>query len=173
MRYVLTKDFTKINVTAGLFQNLSGDANIEITNDISQQGILLKPFQTVNINATVYARRVSGGGTCALAVLPFAEIATDENSDGETANTENPATDTTSQTSDYYNFPASPPKPPMNPYFGGNIFDGKPGHKPNFPPPPPNFPPKKDEGLTIKIPPEALANGQTKFIVELPDRKKG
>ena len=130
MRYVLTKDFTKINVTAGLFQNLSGD------------------------------------GTCALAVLPFAETATDENSDGETANTENPATDTTSQTSDYYNFPAPPPKPPMTTYCGGNIFDGKPGHKPNFPP-------KKDDGLIIKISLEALANGQTKFVVELPDRKKG
>lgn len=172
MRYVLTKDFTKINVAAGLFQNVSGDAHIEITNDISQQGIILKPWQTVNIAATVYARRLSGGGTCALAVLPFTETANaEENSDGETTNTETPATDTTSQTSDYYNFPAPPPKPPMNPFYGGNIFDGKPGHKPHFPPP--HFPPKKDEGLTIKIPPEALANGQTKFIVELPDRKKG
>lgn len=173
MRYTLTKDFTKIPSTAGLFQNVSGDANIELTNDISQQGILLKPFQTVNIDTAVYARRISGGGTCTLAVLPFGEVAnTNENSDGET--TETPATDTTSQaTNDYYNFPA-PPKPQMNPYFGGNIFNGKPENKPHFPPqpkfPPPNF---KEEGLTIKIPPEALANGQTKFVVELPDRKKG
>lgn len=52
MRYVLTKDFTKIATTEGIFQNLSGDANIELTNDISQQGILLKPFQTVNMFLT-------------------------------------------------------------------------------------------------------------------------
>ena len=125
MRYVLTKDFMKIGTTEGIFQNVSGDANIEITNDISQQGILLKPFQTVNISTTVYARRISGGGTCALAVLPFAENATtDETSDGEATNTENPAADTTSQTAEnYYNFSA--PKPPMNPYFGENIFDEK------------------------------------------------
>lgn len=168
MRYTLTKDFTKINATAGLFQNVSGDAMIEITDDISQQGIMLKPWQTVNISTTVYARRLSGGGTCALAVLPFGEVAnTAETSDDTATNTETPATDTPSQTAnDYYSFPA--PKPPMNPYFGGNIFGGKPEHKPHFPPP--NF---KEDGLTIKIPPEALANGQTKFVVELPDRKKG
>lgn len=116
MRYVLTKDFTKIPANEGILQNVSGDANIELTNDIAQQGILLKPFQTVNIGGTVYARRVSGGGTCALVVLPFAETATaDENPDGETTNTETPATDTTSQTSDYYNFDGA--------YrYGGTVF---------------------------------------------------
>ena len=110
MRYTLTKDFTKIATIEGIFQNLSGDANIELTNDISQQGLVLKPFQTVNINTTVYARRISGGGTCALAVLPFsnsADIADGETSDSETNNTENTATNTDSQTSEnYYNFPA-------------------------------------------------------------------
>lgn len=179
MRYTLTKDFTKIKTVKGILQNVSGGADIEITDDIAQQGLLLKPLQTVNINTTVYARRLSGGGTCALAVLPFADSAnvTDgETPDGDTTETENTATDTTGQTTENYpHYHHHEHKPPMPPYFSGNIFGGKPEHKPHFPPPSPNFPPPnpKEDGLIIKIPPEALANGQTKFVVELPDRKKG
>lgn len=164
MRYVLSKDFSLIKTSYGLFQNVSGDANIEITNDTNEQGILLKPFQTVEINTQVYARRISGGGTCALAVLPFgdSDVADDETSSDETTSTETPAT---SDNSDYHGH-----IPHGNPYdvFDNNFFHDK--QKPHFPPPPPKPP---EDGLTIRIPQEFIDKGQRKFVVELPDRKKG
>ena len=143
MRYTLTKDFTKITTDYGLFQNVSGDANIEITDDIRVQGIILKPFQTVVINTKVYARRISGGGNCALAVLPFStsetqEETTDTNSTDDTNTT---ATDSTTNNS----CNCHEHKPPVNPYdvFNQDFFNQKPN--PNFapsfnypPPPPPN-----------------------------------
>lgn len=84
-KYILTKDFQEITETYGLFQNLSGDANIEITNNINEQGILLKPFQKVMLNQKVYARKLAGGGTAQLIVLPFnSEIdSTEEVDSGE------------------------------------------------------------------------------------------
>ena len=170
MRYVLSKDFSLIKTSYGLFQNVSGDANIELTNDTNEQGILLKPFQTVEINTPVYARRISGGGTCTLAVLPFddSEVTADE----QTTDTE--TTQTSTSTDDSYDYPQHGHKPHGNPYdvFNNNFFDGKPKpHKPPFPPPPSN--PEDDGGLTIRIPKEFIDKGQRKFVVELPDRKKG
>ena len=49
-KYILAKDFLEIAKTYGIFQNLSGDSNIEITDNINEQRILLKPFQKVQIN---------------------------------------------------------------------------------------------------------------------------
>ena len=78
-KYILTKDFQEISETYGLFQNLSGDANIEITNNTNEQGILLKPFQKVTLNQKVYARKLAGGGgTAQLIVLPFKNISDSE-----------------------------------------------------------------------------------------------
>ena len=70
-KYILTKDFPEIPETYGLIQNLSGDANIEITNNTNEQGILLKPFPKITINPQIYARKLGGGGTAQLMVLPF------------------------------------------------------------------------------------------------------
>lgn len=180
MRYILTKDFKLIKTDAGLYQNVSGDANIEITDDPKVQGILLKPFQTVTVSGKIYARRVSGGGNCALAVLPFSNFAstetpTETNEGGET----NSETETAPVAE-----PVSEPdnschchKPPANPYdvFDNNFFNGE--YKPHFPPPKPPMPPIRqfDEGedLILRIPKSALDKGQKKFVVELPDRKRG
>lgn len=79
-KYILTKDYLEIAETYGIFQNLSGDANIEVTNNSNEQGILLKPFQKVTIRQKVYARKVGGGGTAQLMVLPFS---TETDSEGE------------------------------------------------------------------------------------------
>ena len=83
-KYILTKDFQEITETYGLFQNSSGDANIEITNNVNEQGILLKPFQKVMLNQKVYARKLAGGGTAQLIVLPFnSEIDSTEEVDSD------------------------------------------------------------------------------------------
>ena len=71
-KYILTKNFLELNETYGVIQNLSGDSNIEITHDTNEQGILLKPFQILNINRNVYARKINGAGTAQLVILPFA-----------------------------------------------------------------------------------------------------
>lgn len=88
MRIQLTRDFRKIATSYGLFQNLSGDANVELTEDVRNEGITLRPFQIVTVNRTVWARKLSGAGTGVLAVLPFADSddTSDETSDdGETS----------------------------------------------------------------------------------------
>ena len=84
----MTKDFLEISETYGLFQNLSGDANIEITTNTNEQGILLKPFQKVTIRQKIYARKVTGGGTAQLTVLPF----TTDSVSGEIVDEENYST---------------------------------------------------------------------------------
>ena len=175
MRYILTKDFSLIKTEYGVFQNVSGDANIEITDDPKTQGILLKPLQTVLINAKVYARRISGGGNCALAVLPFSKSAdtnenTETNESGETVeNSDTTVTEVDNSCNCH--------KPPVNPYdvFGDNFFNDK--YQQHFPPPKYHKPQitQYDEGedLILRIPKSALDKGQKKFVVKLPDRKKG
>lgn len=173
MRYILTKDFKLIKTESGLYQNVSGDANIEITDDPKVQGILLKPFQTVTISGKIYARRVSGGGNCALAVLPFSNVSstettTETNEDGETNSESEVAPVAEPDNSCHCH------KPPVNPYevFDNGFFNGE--YKPHFPPPKPPIK-QFDEGedLILRIPKSVLENGQKKFVVELPDRKKG
>ena len=46
-RYNLTKNYSEIAENYGLFQNVTGNADIEITDDVNNSGIVLKPFQTV------------------------------------------------------------------------------------------------------------------------------
>lgn len=171
MRITLTKDFRKIATSYGLFQNLSGDANVEITENVQNEGIILRPFQIVTVNRTVWARKNSGAGTGVLAVLPFVD--SDETSDD---------TDDTDGDTSEGNPPLPPPPPP-------------PHHHPPLPPPPPPpphhhppphhpsppydcfepFPPKPEprpshhdeaDSYVIKIPRALVERGQTKFVVD-------
>ncbi|MBR0062406.1 MAG: hypothetical protein IJP68_13110 [Selenomonadaceae bacterium] len=143
MRIQLTKDFRKVSTSYGLFQNLSGDANIELTENVQSDGIILRPFQIVTVNRTVWARKVSGAGTGVLAVLPFvdSEETSDETSDDDTSD---------------INPPLPPPRPPAppNPY---DCFE-------NFPPRPPH----DEDGYVIQIPRALIERGQHKFIVDFP-----
>lgn len=156
-KYILTKDFTEIAETYGIFQNLSGDSNIEITDNTQTQGILLKPFQKVTINQKVYARKVSGGGTSQLIILPFNDVS-----------------ETISDDEDYYSADN----------FVDESFRRKPRHN-NFhnenwrrPPLPPIFDPfdknpaVEDCGgfYMLRVPKDSL-NGQNKFLVQIGDTK--
>ena len=89
-RYTLTKNFSDIAETYGLFQNASGNADIEITNDVGEAGIILRPFQTVVVNQKVFARKIgNNAGACLLQVLPFRELyatTSNENSSSVTTN---------------------------------------------------------------------------------------
>ena len=73
-RYTLTKDYTEIAESYGVFQNASGNAEIEITNDVTEAGIILKPFKTVTIEQKVFARRIGNAGACLLNVLPLQKL---------------------------------------------------------------------------------------------------
>ena len=145
MRVTLTKDFRKISTSYGLFQNLSGDANVELTENVQSEGIILRPFQIVTVNRTVWARKSSGAGTGVLAVLPFvdSEETSDETSDdGDTSE-------------------VNPPPPnhhPPNPY---DCFE----HKP-FPPPEPRPPHDDADGYVIQIPRALIERGQHKFVAD-------
>ena len=147
MRIQLTKDFRKVSTSYGLFQNLSGDANIELTENVQSDGIILRPFKIVTVNRTVWARKVSGAGTGVLAVLPFvdSEETGDETSDDDTSDI-NPLLPP----------PPHPPRPPAppNPY---DCFE-------NFPPRPPH----DEDGYVIQIPRALIERGQHKFIVDFP-----
>ena len=165
MRVTLTRDYRKISASYGLFQNLTPDANIELTENVQSEGIILKPFQTVMINRTIYARKLSGAGVGVLAILPFADA--EESSDGETSD-DTGETDFTEETA-----PPLPPKPrpPIPPHHvHANPYDCF-GHEP-FPKPPPGFdghrppPPHDDDGYVIQIPRELVERGQRKFVVE-------
>ncbi len=146
-KYILTKDFLEIATTYGIFQNLSGDANIEITNNTNEQGILLKPFQQVQIYQKVYARKATGSGTAQLIVLPFNEYGKDIDDD------------------EFFNHQHIPKPPPHS-------CDCRRPHEP--PPPPPIFDPfEKDPEVVdcggfymLRVPKESL-NGQNKFVVKI------
>lgn len=158
MRIQLTRDFRKIATSYGLFQNLSGDANVELTEDVRNEGITLRPFQIVTVNRTVWARKLSGAGTGVLAVLPFADSddTSDETSDdGETS----------SET-------VAPQPPPHNPPHHHNpppkpIFVDPCVCEP-FPKPPPHHHPPHDDAdsYVIKIPRALVDSGQSKFVVD-------
>lgn len=165
-KYILTKDFLEIAETYGLFQNLSGDANIEITNNTNEQGILLKPFQKVTIRQKIYARKVTGGGTAQLMVLPFTtdsvseEIIDEENySTGETYIDENFNRSRRNKNRHYENF-----------------YDWQ--RPREQPPSPPIFPPdistpaviENENSYVLRIPKDSL-NGQNKFLVQISDKK--
>lgn len=86
-KYTLTKNYIEITETCGIMQNLSSDANIEVTDNTDDSGILLKPFQTLNFSKKLYARKIGTTGTCSLAVLSFQSSADDENSSADETNT--------------------------------------------------------------------------------------
>lgn len=150
-KYILTKDFVEISETYGILQNLSGDANIEITNNTAEQGILLKPFQKVTINQKVFARKVSGGGSAQLIVLPFS-------SDSETSYDD----------SENYSYDYS--------YEDNFSRPQKHHHHKRYPPP--FFPPDSsapavvdcNDFYMLRIPKNSL-NGQNKFLVQISDSK--
>ena len=77
-KYTLTKNFSEITETSGVMQNLSSDANVEVTDNTDDAGIVLKPFQTLNFSQKLYARKIGNTGTCSLAVLSFQSSADDE-----------------------------------------------------------------------------------------------
>ena len=147
MRIQLTRDFRKIATSYGLFQNLSGDANIELTESVQSEGIVLRPFQIVTVNRTVWARKLSGAGTGVLAVLPFADSddTSDETSDdGETS----------SETVAPQPPPHRPPQPPPKPIFVDPCVCEP------FPKPPPHHPPHDDaDSYVIKIPRALVDSG--------------
>ena len=159
MRIQLTRDFRKIATSYGLFQNLSGDANVEITENVQNEGIILRPFQIVTVNRTVWARKISGAGTGVLAVLPFVD--SEETSDEETSD------DTDGDTSEGKPPPPPPPPPPHHhpplPY-GFDPFPPKPEPRP----PHHHHPPHHDEAdsYVIEIPRALVDRGQHKFVVD-------
>jgi hypothetical protein len=157
----------EIAETYGIIQNLSGDSNIEITDNTKEQGLLLKPFQKISINRKVFARKVSGGGTAQLIVLPFTNSASDE-------------TEIDSDAEDY-SYDEN--------YFGENFSRRKKNRRRNNfydtdwqrpppPVPPPMFNPfeknpevvDSDGFYFLRIPKDSL-NGQNKFLVQISDTK--
>ena len=161
-KYILTKDFLEIAETYGIFQNLSGDANIEISDNSNEQGILLKPFQKITINRQVYARKIGGGGTAQLIVLPFSA---DSNSEEITGG------ETYSYSENYFDENLNRPRKNKN----RNSYDWQ---RPREQPPPsflpPMFPPDIsnpavvdcDGFYMLRIPKNSL-NGQNKFLVQI------
>lgn len=73
MRLTLTDDYREIGMSNGLIQNLSTAANIELSEDPQQEGVILKPSQIVMISRPIYARKSSGTTKAILAVLPLAD----------------------------------------------------------------------------------------------------
>lgn len=165
-KYILTRDFLEIAETSGVIQNLSGDANIEITDAKNEQGILLKPFQKMTIRQKVYARKVSGGGgTAQLVVLPFNSTNDSDSVSGD------------DEDEDYFSYDEN--------YFDENFNRPHKKHrhhhdwKKYFPPfPPPFFPPDISNPAVVdcndfyllRVPKDSL-NGQNKFLVTINDTK--
>ena len=162
-KYILTKDFLEIAETYGIFQNLSGDSNIEITDNINEQGILLKPFQKIQINQKVFARKLNGGGTAQLMILPF-------NSAAESTS-ENLSTGENSYTENYFDENFNRPRK----RHGQNNFCDTDWRRP---PPPPIFNPFENTPevvdcggfFMLRVPKDSL-NGQNKFLVQINDTK--
>ena len=154
MRIQLTKDFRKVGTSYGLFQNLSGDANVELTENVNSDGIILRPFQIVTVNRTVWARKVSGAGTGVLAVLPFVD-SDDDDSDDDSSDDDS-GNDSDGNSSDNHHPPLPPPPIPHCP-----------PPPPHCPPPPPHPHPHDDaDAYVIKIPRALVERGQNKFVVD-------
>ncbi len=160
MRIQLTRDFRKIATSYGLFQNLSPDANVELTEDVRNEGIILRPYQIVTVNRTVWARKLSGAGTGVLAVLPFAD--SDETSD-ETSDDGETSSETVAPQP-----PPPPHRPPHhNPPPPKPVFVDPCVCEP-FPKPPPHHhhPHDDADSYVIKIPRALVDSGQSKFVVD-------
>ena len=175
-KYILTKDFLEIPETYGLFQNLSGDANIEITNNTNEQGILLKPFQKLTINQQIYARKLGGGGTAQLMVLPF-------KNNSETVSADEVDSENYYSNESYVDENLNRPRRIKNqhnnfgyPYDWQHSREQPPPMPPPLPPqmfPPDNSAPavvEHDNFYMLRIPKDSL-NGQNKFLVQINDKK--
>ena len=79
-KYTINKNFSAINESCGLIQNLSNDSNVEITDNTSQPGILLKPLQFFSFNQKIFARKIGNSGSAAVVVLPFDTVSSDTDS---------------------------------------------------------------------------------------------
>lgn len=165
MRITLTRDFRKITTSYGLFQNLSPDANVELTESVQSEGIVLRPYQIVTVNRTVWARKLSGAGTGVLAVLPFAD--SDETSDDETSDDGETSGETVAPQPTPHRPPAPPHhNPPPKPVFVDPCVC-EPFPKPPHCPPPPHHHPHDDaDSYVIKIPRALIDSGQSKFVVD-------
>ncbi len=166
-KYILNKNFLELNETYGVIQNLSGDSNIEITHDTSEQGILLKPFQILNINRKVYARKANGAGTAQLVILPFAA---ETDSSGEDYLDENLVDSNSSSAVNNYDSPYAD--------FENDFFPKKPRGRPRIQPPAlPPFPFEPNKPLSVNETPthylvsvsKDSLQGQKKFLIQFND----
>ena len=155
-RYTLTKNYTEIAESYGVFQNSSGNAEIEITNDVTEAGIILRPFQTAMINQKVYARKIGNAGACLLTVLPLQKLWDTPNavppkrSDDTEAESDTSANDIS--TVDAYD----------------DLFSGK-QHKPHMPPLSVKETPTH---YLVSVSKDSLKH-QNKFLLQFDDRQKG
>ena len=143
-KYNLTKNYTEIVETYGLFQNVTGNADIEITDDVNDSGIVLKPFQTIVIHQKVFARKIGIAGNCVLAVLPF-QNDTAQSSNDDTGTTES------SQTFDVY-----------DDLFAAHSKCGK---------SPPLSVQETPSHYLVSVSKDSL-KGQNKFLLQFDERKK-
>ena len=95
-KYLVNKNFSAINESCGLIQNLSNDSNVEISDDTSQPGIILKPFQFFYFNQKIFARKIGNSGSASLIVLPFDTV-----SSGVSSDTDSTVTDSTDDSGDF------------------------------------------------------------------------
>lgn len=146
-KYTLTKNYSEIAETYGVMQNLSSDANIEVTDNTDDAGIVLKPFQTLNFYQKLYARKIGNTGTCSLAVLPFQDAA-DEKS---TAADESSSTDESDNILDEY----------------GDLFLHEPKHCHKTPP---LAVKELPHHYLVSISKESL-KGQSKFLIQFDDKE--
>ena len=158
MRIQLTRDFRKITTSYGLFQNLSPDANVELTESVQSEGIVLRPYQIVTVNRTVWARKLSGAGTGVLAVLPFVDSdETSDTSDGETSDDGETSSDTTAPLPPPHR-PPPPHNPPPKPVFVDPCVC-EPFPKPPHCPPHHHHPHDDADSYVIKIPRAPVDSG--------------
>lgn len=69
MRYDIPRGWTKINESGGTAQNVSQTAEIEISRNEDNGGMIIEPGQSFEFTSGFYARRHKGGGACILAVF--------------------------------------------------------------------------------------------------------
>lgn len=152
-RYTLTKNYSEISETCGIFQNSSGNAEIEITNKLDEAGIVLKPFQAVTIHQKVFARKIgTSAGACLLTILPFKKL---------------------------WNYPnAVPPKRyDEDSDVGGIAYDDwfSGDHCPHHhgkPPMPPLSVQETPTHYLVSVSKDSLKN-QNKFLLQFDDKQKG
>lgn len=158
MRYTLSNEFQLIDEGNCILQNVSNDANVEISNSTSEQGIILPPYALVSVNKQVYAHKISGNGTCTIAILSLASSSDEDSSDSSSGSD--------SDDSSYYTDlqPNHRPHPPKH------------HHHLEPPPPPPviRMPPPRPprpwehnrDSIMVEIPRSEIEKGNNKFFID-------